>query len=131
MAIFSHGNRSINYRIEHSPLAFDLVLLQPSRMGSDFWRPVLHDLHSDGEPSGRVLVCEWFESGIDRETLATDLAGMLRSLGMSSVYLVACEDAVEVVRHMQDIEIIASRLYPQQTPRSDELISAIRDFSQT
>ena len=133
MAIFFHGNRSIAYQSQLAPFSHDLLLLQASRFSTDFWQPVLDDLKDQTPTGGRVVVCEWFEKGLDVATMAKDLDNLIKTLGLQAVHVVACDDAVGVVKEIEKQN--AGRfentlLYPQSVPRTDDLSRSIRDFSE-
>lgn len=132
MSVFFHNNRSIPYRIEFAPFQHDLLLLQSSRFGMEFWKPVLENLNSHPPSSGRVVVCEWYEKGHDETQLAKELVALMKTLGLNSVHVVACDDAVDVVAEVEKLHpgrFENTLLYPQSVPRPDDLSRAIREFS--
>ena len=132
MAVYQHGSRSIAYQIEFAPFAHDLVLLQSSRFGVEFWNPVLATLRDHTPASGRVVICEWHDAKLSEVQMAEDLAGLIKTLGLNSVHVVACDDAVDIVAEIEKLypgRFENTLLYPQSVPRSDELSRSIREFS--
>lgn len=133
MAVYQHGNRSIAYQIEFAPFAHDLVLLQSSRFDAGFWQPVLSNLRDHTPASGRVIVCEWHDSNLNEAQMAADLVGLLKTLGLNAIHVVACDDAVDVVAEIekQNPGCFENTLFfAQNVPRPDELSRSIREFSQ-
>jgi hypothetical protein len=130
MALFQHGHRSIDYRVEPAPFPQDLVLLQGSKFNTDFWRPVLEALHRAGPGSGRILVCDWSPDGLSDDEAATELQGLIKGLGFSPTDVVACGDAVAAVNTWEKSGEGVSRklVFPGLTPKSDELIRQISAF---
>lgn len=134
MALYQHGNRSIAYQIEFAPFAQDLLLLQGSRFDTQFWRPVLATFKDHAPSGGRVVICEWFESGLSEVQMAQDLAGLIKTLGLHSLHVVACDDAVDVVAEVEKAHpgrFEKTLLFPQVVPRADELSRSILGFLQT
>ena len=132
MSIFIHDNRSITYRIEFAPFQHDLLLLQSSRYGLDFWKPVLENLNDHPPSNGRVVVCDWFAKDLDETQMAKDLNQLMKTLGLNSVHVVACDDAVDVVAEIEKDNpgrFENTLLFPQSVPRTDDLSRAIREFS--
>jgi hypothetical protein len=132
MAVFFHGNRSIAYQSRLAPFSHDLLLLQSSRFNADFWNPVLEGLPNHSSGSGRIITCEWFAKDLDTATLAEDLNGFLQTLGLHSLHVVACDDAVKVITELEQRypgAVDKTLHYPQSHPRMDELTRAVREFS--
>jgi len=132
MAVYQHGNRTIAYQIEFAPFSHDLVLLQSSRFNMEFWKPVLSNLRDHTPASGRVMVCDWHDGKLDEMKMAEDLVGLIKTLGLNSVHVVACDDAVDVVAEIEKLSpgwFENTLLYPQSVPRPDELSKSIREFS--
>ncbi len=133
MAVFFHNGRTLAYQSDFAPFSHDLLLLHSSNFKPEFWRPVLEVFAAQPSASGRVVTCEWFEAGRDIEMMAGDLSGLVRTLGLHSLHVVACGDAVEVVTAMTRLhaEIFSKTLlFPQNVPRGEDLERAIRDFVQ-
>jgi hypothetical protein len=132
MAVFSHGNRTIAYHSQFAPFQHDLLLLQSSRFHQDFWQPVLEDLKEDLRSSGRIVTCEWYEKDLDTATMAEDLNNLLQTLGLHSLHVVACDDAVKVVNELERKypgSVSKTLLYPQSLPKVDDLARTVREFS--
>jgi len=132
MAVFHHGNRSIAYQVQFAPFSHDLVMLQSSRFHIDFWKPVLEGLKDSPPANGRVVICEWYEKGLSEAQMAEDLNSLMKILGLQSIHVVACDDAVEIVgeletKHSGRFE--NTLLYPQSVPRPEDLSRSIREFS--
>jgi hypothetical protein len=131
MAVFIHGNRTINYQIQFAPFAHDLVLLQGSRLSLDFWAPVLEQLKGLPSEQGRIVACDWFQRGLSEAEMATDLLDLLKTLALQDVHVVACEDAVALVKQVerQDAKRFSSSLLYPSTPRSEDLSRSVQEFS--
>lgn len=130
MAIFLYNNRSIAYQMELAPFAPDLVLLQGSRFGPEYWRPVLEDLSLAEPAGGRILTCDWSAEAF-KEAQGEDLIRLIQTLGLQSVHLVACDDAVDLVASVQKINpalFEKTLLFPVNPPRGEELKRAVRAF---
>lgn len=131
MAVFFHNGRTLAYQSDFAPFSHDLLLLHGSKFTPDFWQSVLADLQMQPAASGRVVTCEWFEAGRDVDTLARDLCGLVRTLGLHSLRLVACGDAVDLAAAMTRLEtdiFVKTLLFSQNVPRGEDLQRAIRDF---
>lgn len=133
MAIFSFGNRNIPYKTEFAPFMHDLLLLQSSRYGFDFWSPVLENLKDHPPSSGRVVACQWFEKGLTEAQMTEDLNNFIKTLGLHSLHVVACGDAVDIVGELEKLypgRFDNTLFYPQSVPRPEDLSRSIREFSQ-
>jgi len=131
MALFIHGNRSINYQIQFAPFSHDLLLLQGSRLGLEFWTPVLENLKGHPSEQGRIVACEWHQKGLSEAEMATDLTNLMKTLGLQDVHVVACEDAVGLVKQIekQDAKRFSGTLLYPSTPRSEDLSRSVQEFS--
>jgi hypothetical protein len=132
MAVFSHGNRTIAYHSQFAPFQHDLLLLQSSRFNPEFWQPVLEDLKEDHMASGRIVTCEWFKKDLDTAALAEDLNNLLQTMGLHSLHVVACDDAVKVVNELERRypgSVDKTLLYPQSLPKMDDLARTVREFA--
>lgn len=134
MAIFSRLGRMIPYQIEFAPFTHDLLLLQGSEFGVEYWRPTLEELRREPRGTGRIITCQWFDAQAPEGTRGEDVAALIQTLGLQDLHVVACDDAVEMA-----IEIAQrapacfekTLYYPQRAPRGAELVQAIREFSRT
>ena len=97
MTILQHRDRSIVYHLEPGIFSDDVALLQGSRAGTSFWRPVLDELAPAAHVDGRVLLCEWHASGKSLDELAADFVRTIQVLGLKKLRVVACDDAVEMI----------------------------------
>jgi hypothetical protein len=133
MAVYHHANRTIAYQMEFAPFQHDLLLLQSSRFTTDFWRPVLENLGQHTPSSGRVVACDWFDKNLSEQELAKDLDQLIKTIGLTSVHVVACDDAVDLVGELEKLSpgrFENTLLYPQSVPRPEQLSRSIRAFSQ-
>ena len=134
MPVFQHQGRTIEYKTELAPFGHDLILLQGSRFNVDFWQPVIENLSRAASPAGgRILVCEWANAKLDIGQLARDLGQLIQTMGLQSLHVVACDDAVAVVNELQKQQpgvISETLLFSQNTLRTDDLVQDIREFSQ-
>jgi hypothetical protein len=134
MAKFFHADRVIDYRLHMIPVPQDLVLLQNSTASmTDFWTPVTEGLKSGQGDLGRVLICEWYQAGLDPVKMAKDLCGLCATLGMSSFCVVACGDAAKVVEEIErwQGDFIADKLiFENNISRAADLLQPIRSFLQ-
>jgi hypothetical protein len=136
MAMFSHNGRDLSYLIQFTPFSHDLILLQGSRFTMDYWRPTLKALQEQSErpatmEQGRVVLCDWFASGLATERLAEDLASLIQALGLHDLHVVASDDAVDVVRVLErkiPSPVKNTLLYTHSVPRGEALADAIREF---
>ena len=131
MAIFFHGNRSMAYQSHFAPFTHDLLLLQSSRFNPEFWNPVLENLNSDPKAGGRIITVEWSDTKLETSALATDLKNLIRTLGLHSLHVVACDDAVKVVNELEKTfpgVIGKTLLYPINLPRTEDLVRAVSEF---
>ena len=133
MPVFVFGNRSIAHQIEFAPFSHDLLLLQSSRHNLDFWRPVMDNLKENPPSSGRVVVCDWFEKGASETKMAEDLNQLIKTIGLHSLHVVACGDAVDIIGEIEKANpgrFENTLFYPQTIPRVEDLSRSIREFSQ-
>lgn len=134
MAIFYHDNRSIEYDAEFAPFHHDMILLQSSRLTPETWRQVTDVLTAERPSSGRVVTCNWFDETFPPKRLAEDMLGLIKTLGLQSIHVVACDDAVDLVGEIEKLHpglIEKTLLYPESLPHPEDLTRAIRDFSKT
>ncbi|MGZ3721558.1 MAG: hypothetical protein ACXVA9_01425 [Bdellovibrionales bacterium] len=132
MAVFFHGNRSIAYQSHFAPFAHDLLLLQSSRFNTDFWGPVLEKFDQEPKASGRIITCEWFDAKLDTATMAEDLNNLLQTLGLHTLHVVACDDAVKVITELEKKypgSVDKTLLFPQSLSRNEELARSVHEFS--
>lgn len=132
MAIFFHGNRTIAYHSQFAPFAHDLLLLQSSKFNPDYWSPLLEDFKASGTASGRIVTCEWYDPKLDTATLAEDLNNFLQTLGLHTLHVVACDDAVKVITELEKKypgSIDKTLFFPQPIPRGEEFSRAVKEFS--
>jgi hypothetical protein len=132
MAVFSHGNRIIAYHSQFAPFQHDLLLLQSSRFNLDFWNPVLEDLKEDQRSSGRIVTCDWHSKDLSLAELVEDLNNLLQTMGLHTLHVVACDDAVKVVNELERKypgSVTKTLLYPQSLPKMDDLARTVREFS--
>jgi hypothetical protein len=133
VAVLQFQNRTIAYNTVLAPFAADMFFLQSSRMTQGFWQPVIENLTATlGQPSGgRLVTCDWHENGRSTAELGEDLAHFIRTLGLNSVYVVACDDAVKVAQAAEERSpsLFAKTLYFHgQGPKGDEMIRAVHAF---
>ncbi len=133
MALFQYNQRIIPYQIHLAPFGFDLVLLQGSKFTGDFWRPVIQDMADLPTAGGRLLTCDWADGKFADERLTQDFVKLMQTLALTSVHVVAFDDAVELVAGAQKLSpgIFEKTLfYPEGGPKGDELKRAVRDLCQ-
>lgn len=131
MALFQHGNRSIFYRIDFAPFDFDLVLLQGSRFTPDFWRPILDSFSERPNGSGRIMVCEWFDSQSEASHLTHDFTKLLLTLGLDSCHVIAFDESVAMVNEAQRLHpglFTKTLLFPVNGPKGAELERKVSEF---
>jgi hypothetical protein len=134
MSVYHHANRTIKYNIVPAPFDHDLLLMQGSKYSMEMWRPFLASLIPPAPHRGRVVMLEWHDPQFGPTALVADCERFMRTLGLHSVKIVACEDAVlvarELARHHSDL-VADLLVFPDLTPGGEELLTAIRAFSQT
>jgi hypothetical protein len=127
MAVFSHQGRNVPYHIEFVPFSHDILLLQGARFEPSFWRPVLDQLTGAGP--GRIVTVEWYDAALTPEQLAEDLESLVRTLGLTAVTIVACEEAVPVVQRLErsgSLSVGGTLAYAKSSPKAGEIVEAIR-----
>lgn len=133
MAVFQYNGRNIAYRTQWAPFPFDLVLLQGSDFTVDYWGPIIGELEKDKPQGGRLVTCEWFDSKLPPERLAEDFVRLLQTLGLSSLHILAVDDAVDVASRAQQLQphlIQRTLFFPDGGPKGDGLRRAVRDLCQ-
>ncbi len=131
MALFQFNGRIIPYKIQLAPFAFDLVLLQGSKFTGDFWRPVLQDMEKRTNSGGRLLTCDWADQALDDKRVTEDFVKLLQTLSLTSVRVVAFDDAVELVAEAQLLVpglFDKTLFFPEGGPKGDELTRAVREL---
>lgn len=133
MALFQFNGRSIPYKIHLAPFGFDLVLLQGSKYTGDFWRPVIQDMETLPTAGGRLLTCDWADAQLDEERITTDFIKLMQTLALTSVRVVAFDDAVELVADVQkQLPGLFDKtlFFPEGGPKGDDLKRAVRELCQ-
>lgn len=130
MAVFQFNNISLPYRVDFSPLDFDLVLLQNSSFSAPFWNPVIEDLGFGGARSGRILTCDWVESGAPNDR-PKNFSRLIQTLGLQQIHVVGMNDAVVLIDEMERLHpglFEEKLLYAHSSPKGAELVTAVRAF---
>lgn len=131
MGIFHHGGRAISYAIDSAPFAHDLLLLQSSKFNTGFWRPLLESLAEGPQSGGRIVTCEWYESGQTDDKLADDLKIFCDSLGLGPLDVVACGEGVPVLKTIEAKHpaMVRKKLaFAHALPKVDEMNRLITEF---